>query len=263
MAALADFSHEIIDVGGVALEMRSKGSGRPLVFLHSGDGILGLDGMLGVLAGSYRVMVPSHPGFGRSDLPRAFNSVDDLAFFYLGLFDRLDLDDILLVGASFGGWIAAQIAVMDCSRIGRLVLIDPLGIKNGSRETRDIADMHALDDEALAARLYSDPGHRPRFEALGEDELLAIARNRESFAYFGWRPYMHDPKLKARLSRVKAPALVLWGADDGIVSPDYGRQYAEAIGDARFEVIGKAGHLPHVERPEAVLAEIGAFASAA
>jgi pimeloyl-ACP methyl ester carboxylesterase len=263
MSALADFSHEIIDIGGIALEMRSKGVGRPLVFLHSGDGIHGLDGMLGGLSQTHRVIVPSHPGFGRSDLPRAFNSVDDLAFFYLSLFDRLGLDDILLVGASFGGWIAAQIAVMDCSRIGQLVLIDPLGIKNGDREVRDIADMHALDDEALTARLYSDPGYRPLYETLGEDELLAIARNRESFAYFGWRPYMHDPKLKARLSRVRVPTLVLWGEDDGIVSPDYGRQYAKAIGEARFAVIGRAGHLPHVEQPEAVLAEIGAFASAA
>ena len=261
MTSLQGFQREIIDFHGVVLEMRSKGSGAPLMFLHPEDGIFGMDAVLDALARDHKVIVPSHPGFGASDLPRSFTSVDDLAFFYLDLFDHLALRDILLVGCSFGGWVAAQLAVTDCSRLSALVLIDPFGIKNGGREDRDIADMHALSEEELLSRLYRNPDRRPRFDALSDDDLLAIARNRESFAYFGWRPYMHDPKLKARLSRVRVPTLLLWGAEDGIVSPDYGLQYSQAINGARFQIVANAGHFPHIEQPAVVSGSIQAFAA--
>ena len=60
---------------------------------------------------------------------------------------------------------------------------------------------------------------------------------------------MHDPKLLRRLRRIGKPALVVWGADDRIVSTDYGRAYAQAIPGARFELVRDCGHYPHVEQP--------------
>ncbi len=60
---------------------------------------------------------------------------------------------------------------------------------------------------------------------------------------------MFDPTLLGRLQGVRIPTLVLWGAPDGVVSPDYGRAYAAAIPNARFEVVPEAGHLPHLEQP--------------
>jgi pimeloyl-ACP methyl ester carboxylesterase len=61
---------------------------------------------------------------------------------------------------------------------------------------------------------------------------------------------MHDPKLRGRLHRIRIPTLVLWGANDRILSEPYGRAYCAAITGARFELIERAGHFPHLEQPE-------------
>jgi pimeloyl-ACP methyl ester carboxylesterase len=61
---------------------------------------------------------------------------------------------------------------------------------------------------------------------------------------------MHNPKLKGRLHRIKIPTLVLWGAEDKIVAPAYGKAYAAALPNASFATIDKSGHFPHVEQPQ-------------
>jgi pimeloyl-ACP methyl ester carboxylesterase len=72
---------------------------------------------------------------------------------------------------------------------------------------------------------------------------------------------MHDPTLLGRVSGVTVPAAVLWGEADGIVDVGYGRAYAEAL-SAPFTLIEKAGHLPHLEQPEATLSAITTFLTA-
>jgi len=80
------------------------------------------------------VIAPSHPGFGHSELPRGMSTVDDMSYFYLDLIEELGLRDLVVVGASFGGWIAAEIASKTCERLSRLVLIGAVGAKFGARE---------------------------------------------------------------------------------------------------------------------------------
>jgi pimeloyl-ACP methyl ester carboxylesterase len=70
---------------------------------------------------------------------------------------------------------------------------------------------------------------------------------------------LRDPKLRRRLTRVKIPTLCLWGENDRIVSPDYGRAYAQALPNARFELIPEAGHLPQIEQPERLLTIVKGF----
>ena len=76
---------------------------------------------------------------------------------------------------------------------------------------------------------------------------------------YGWSPYMHDTKLRGRLHRVKAPTLVMWGDSDGVVKPAYGRALSAAIKGARFRLIERCGHYPHIERPDVFAAEVLAF----
>ena len=111
----------------------------------------------------------------------------------------LDLRDVVLVGASLGGWIAAEIAVKTTERISRLVLIDSVGIKVGDREARDIADIYAITDRQLAEIAYADPQKMARdTKSLPEDELILMARSREATGRYAWSPYMHNPKLKSQ-----------------------------------------------------------------
>jgi pimeloyl-ACP methyl ester carboxylesterase len=245
---LSGYSHTT--VRGVRLEMLEEGSGSPLLFLNSGYGLDFEGASLRPLARQARVMAPSHPGFGGSDRPASLTTVDDIAYLYLDLLDELDLRDVTLVGVSFGGWIAAEMAVKSTARISRVVLANAVGIKVGGRETRDIADIFAMTETELNAAVFADPGAGVRdYKSMSDAAVLTVTRNRETLARFAWSPYMHDPKLKNRLHRINVPTLFLWGAADRIVSRDYGRAYSAAVPGSRFELIEKAGHLPHVEQP--------------
>ena len=126
--------------------------------------------------------------------------------------EELDLEQTLVVGVSFGAWIAAAMAVKSTARMSRLVLANPVGIKVGDRETRDILDIFAMLEAEFLENAFADPATATRdYRAMGEDELRVVARNRESTARFAWSPYMHDPKLRQRLHRIRIPTLVLWG----------------------------------------------------
>ena len=116
---------------------------------------------------------------------------------------QLDLDDVLVVGVGLGGWIAAEIAVKDSTRLSRLVMANAVGIKIGDRETRDIVDIWALMPDEFNALAYFDPkAGEHDYKNLPEAESLAAARNREAYARIAWSPYMHNPKLKNRLHRI-------------------------------------------------------------
>lgn len=247
-------------LGGLELEVAECGAGKPLLFLHSWRGDDVASQALDDLARHMRVIAPSHPGFGRSDLRPDLTTVGDLADFYIDVLDELGLDDVAVVGASFGAWIALEMAVRSTQHISHLVLADAFGVKIGGREDRDIADVFAVSQDDLVALSYADPtSHAWRPQERSETDLLAFTRSREAAARFGWLPYMHNPKLKPRLKTIRVPALFLWGAQDRIVSPDYGRAYASLVPDAEFELIENAGHFPHVEQPEAFGARVVEF----
>jgi pimeloyl-ACP methyl ester carboxylesterase len=250
-----------IEIGEYSLDGSIAGAGPPLLFLHGGDYVAQNSAFLDRLARHWRVTAPRHPGFGHSERPDGFRTIHDLAYLYLDWLDRQDRDDIVVVGSSFGGWIALEMGVRSIARIGRLVLIDSLGVKFGGREDRDIADIYALPEDERHRRTFFDPQRAlPDYAALDDDELTAIARDRSATALYGWRPYMHDPGLRQWLHRVRAPTLVLWGDNDGIVTPGYGDKLARSLPNAKFERIAQAGHYPQIERPDMVAEAIERFA---
>ena len=240
-----------IEVSGVGLEIETKGNGKPLLFLHPEIGMDRAGPALEALSKGARVIAPTHPAYGKSAAPSTFNTIDDIAYLYLDLLDALDLREVTVVGLGIGGWIAAAVAIKSTQHLARLVLVDAFGVKHGDRETRDIFDMWFVTDADLQKVFYLDQDVAARDTSkLPDDELYTIARAREASSRYGWRPYMHDPKLKGRLHRIKIPALVLWGAEDKIVAPAYGRAYAAALPNARFALIERSGHFPHVEQPQ-------------
>ncbi len=254
---------ERIEIAGVSLEVMAAGKGPPLLFLHGGDYFAQHREFFAKLARRWRVMVPRHPGFGGSGRPDGFRTVHDLAYLYLDLLDTQDFGKAVLVGSSFGGWIALEMGVRCLERIGRLVLIDTVGVKFGGREERDIADIYALPQQELLRRTFFDPARAaPDYSRLGDDEASAVARDRQATALYGWRPYMHNPGLRQWLRRVRVPTLVIWGESDGIVAPEYGEKLCRSLPDARFLPIPKAGHYPQIEQPGQVADAIDDFARA-
>ena len=248
-------------VSGVALEIEERGTGHPLLFLHAGEGLQPRHPWLDALATQFRVIAPHHPGFGESTLPDWFGTVDDIAYLYLDLARMLRLHDAVLVGADFGGWIATEMAVRNTHHFGHIVLAAPLGIKLGGVTDRDIVDMHAIPRPEFMRLAWADPQRGEiDYTTLPESELSAIVRGREALALFGWKPYMHNPRLKRWLHRIDSPTLLLWGEHDRIVTLAYGEGWRAAIPGARMELIRDAGHFPHWEQPHAFAERIADFA---
>lgn len=247
------------DIAGRPVEVLTRGRGRPLLYLHAGDGIEPSLGFIDRLAETFKVIAPSHPGFGGSELSGC-RDVDDLAYHYLDFIDAMALEAPVVVGSSFGGWIAAEIAIRAPERLGQLVLIDAVGIKTGPADRREITDIFSYTPEALNALAYRRP--QPLTPPQDIEAARRIARNRESLSLFGWSPTLHNPRLARWLHRVSTPTLLLWGAHDKIVWPDYGRAYAGAIPGAQFELIEDAGHFPEREQEDKVVNAVKGFVNA-
>ena len=134
-----------LTVAGAKIKVLEGGQGPDMLFLHGAEGPdTYSSAYLDELAKSYRVIAPWHPGFGHSERPKGFTKIDDLAYFYLDLAEHYDLSNAVLAGASFGGWIAVEMAVRSMARFSRLVLSAPLGFKAGDRETRDVFDLYLV-----------------------------------------------------------------------------------------------------------------------
>lgn len=255
----AGLDYRFLKLGGVDIEVGVRGTGSPVLILASEEQLETSLPLIGELARSHQVVVPSAPGFGKSERPDWMTSPDDIAYLYLDLIDAMALKSVAVVGFSLGGWIAAEMAVKNDSAFSRLVLVDPYGVKIGGPFDVDIQDIWTSHPDKVAAMTWRDPAKGARdFGAMSDDELSIVARNIESFARFCWDPYMHNPKLKQRLHRIKTKALFIWGENDGIVTPAYGKAYAGLVPGAKFASIAEAGHYPHIEQPAAfnrILAE--------
>jgi pimeloyl-ACP methyl ester carboxylesterase len=246
---------------GIGLRLVRRGAGAPLLLLHGGDGPQSHLPFFDGLAAHFDVIAPIHPGFAGSPIPEHFDSLQDLVYLYLDLLQALDLRGVVLLGFAMGGWVAAEIAVRNTSRLARLILVDAVGIKAGDRETRDIADIFALPGPEVVRLLYHDPASGPNFAAMTDEQLTVLAADRIAHAMYTWEPYMHNPKLRHRLHRINVPTLLLWGASDRLVPVAYAEAYCRLIPNARLVVVPAAGHLPQVEQPDLFLQHVLSFAT--
>ncbi|MFD1051626.1 alpha/beta fold hydrolase, partial [Kibdelosporangium lantanae] len=176
------------------------------------------------------------------------STVADLASAYLDLLDELDLDDVLVVGNSVGGWIAAEMALRDNhGRLKGLVLLNAVGTAG------EITDLRTLTPPEIAAHAFTNPANAQQLQTPNQ------SANQQTLEIYAGDPYMYDPKLHRRLARVTQPVLVLWGEDDQVVTPTYGQSLAGAFPNATFHLIDHAGHFPQIERLDAVADAIGKF----
>lgn len=249
-----------VTVRDIGLEVLRHGAGQPILALHGMQPIDPAARFLALLGRHAEVIAPSHPGFGDSPRPEDFSTVYDLVHLYLDLLEALPHEKVTLMGFSFGGWLAAEIAATCCHRIQRLILVDPFGIKLGGRETRDILDVFNVHPDTVRAAEWNDAARcAPDFNAMPDAALVRHARGWDSLCLYGFQPYMYNPQLKRWLARIAVPTLVLWGASDRIVTPAYGQGYAALIPGAQFATIDQAGHHPETEQPDAFVDHIMRF----
>lgn len=233
-------------------------SGRPILILHGGGGPQTVAGIAAGLDKAH-TLVPTHPGFDGEPRPEWFDSIDDLAFAYLDLLERLNLRDVLVIGSSVGSWIASAMALRDTTRrLCGLVLINGVGIQV---EGHPVPDVSVLAPQELAALSFHNPAALRIAPSTITPEQLATSRaNTETLYVYDRQRLGGDPKLQRRLRHVTIPVLVAWGESDRVADLEYGRVYAQSFPNARFEPIPEAGHLPQIEQPERLLTLVRHFA---
>jgi pimeloyl-ACP methyl ester carboxylesterase len=242
---------ETIDVAGRPTEMRHAGNGPPLVYLHStlGESIRWLP-FHQAWAKNFTVYSPMHPGFGGTGGFENVTSIEDMAFHYVELFDTLGFDEVCLGGVSLGGWIAAEIAVRWPERVKKLWLSGAPGLWTEEDRFPDLFRILEYPDK-LREVLFHDPqGYMAKLiieDAPDEEKRITAYQSMTVLARLVWdRPY--DPKLAARLHRVKCPVLLLWGASDKLVPPAFGKAYHKYLPHAEWQAIPECGHLAFFDK---------------
>jgi pimeloyl-ACP methyl ester carboxylesterase len=242
---------------GTNVDVFDIGRGPAVLVLHDELGLETASEWLQELAKQKRVIAPVLPGFGSEDIASWINHPSDLAFLILQILDQLEIHTFDLIGLSFGGWVAAEIASMSPERILGAVFCGPYGVKTGPIDKLDIPDIFAIAAHELK-RLswYDQTRYNDDIASMSDDELRLIARRQETFTLLGWEPFLHNPKLRHRLHRLTAPSLFIRGAHDGIISAEYLERYAALLPNAMTCEVMACGHFPHREQPRSFAAAV-------
>jgi 3-oxoadipate enol-lactonase len=229
----------------------------PVVMLSNSLGTdLGMwDGQLDALAEHFRVLRYDQRGHGRSPAPPGPYTIAELAGDALDLLERLGLERVSFCGVSIGGMTGQWLAVNAPERIDRLALcctsahLPPREMWTERAETVLTEGMSAVVDAALE-RWFTPEFREQSPDVVGRTRQTLLRTPPEGYAGCCEAIGSHD--LRGQLGEIRAPTLVIAGGDDPATPPDHGRQIAEAVDGARFELVERARHLANVERADEV-----------
>lgn len=279
-----------VGIGDVRLFFDVEGAGlvpdgpamraRPtLILLHGGPGFdhSGFKPAYGVLAEDAQVIYLDHRGMGRSDRssPDRWNLdqwADDLKDFC----DALEIESPVILGQSFGGFVAQRFAARHPERLGRLILSSNCARQNLPRVVRAFERLAGAGAGAVAQRFFSEPS----IEAAGEYARVCMPLYRvraqdtsermsravfQMDLLFGWAPGEGaEMDLRDDLSRVICPTLILAGEEDPLTSLEAAQEMADCLPpeQVHFERFAQASHALAHDRPEAYFAAVRAFIGA-
>ncbi len=243
----------------ITAKIYESGEGEPVLFLHSGSGMTPSDPLVAALAADRKVIAPRHPGFVDPDELDELRDVHDLALYHDELLDKLELDSVAVIGHSFGGMVAAELAAHVPNRVTKLVLAAPVGLWN---EDYPMPDFFTAFPFGMAELLWHDATSPEAATAMtamaqGDDEeksqsddpltamMLRVLPGLVTLGKYIWP--LPDKGLGRRLRRIKAPTLLVWGEKDKLMPPQYADDFVKAIPDAKAAFIPDAGHMAPYE----------------
>ena len=250
--------------GAFYVQVADIGEGRPLLYLHGFDGFPGEAPYIMRLAKSHRVIVPEHPGFGKSTGIEHIDDILDITLYYRNLIETLGFDRVDVVGHSLGGMFAAELAAICPSIVDRLVLVAPFGLW---LDEAPIPDLFYLGPAQLQRATWHNPECEAAQQAMSQlgglnersagEAIITRAGNLSTAGKFLWP--VPDRGLAKRLPLIKAPTLVVTGESDKLISAPYGEAFVSKIPGARLVSIPMAGHVPMAEQPGAFFGHVTPF----
>ena len=255
-----DATDQTLQIAGLDLHLLSGGSGDPAVLLHHSIGGLGWTPFHKALAQRFHLFAPDLPGYGESQRPEWARDPRDLATLLNDVLERLELQDVTLIGLGFGGYLSAEMAVLNPGRLRALVLVGAAGLYPSEGE---ILDQMLVDYADYVRAGFHDPDAFTQTfgDPIPQSILRSWQASREMTARVAWRPYMFDRRLPSLLTEVRTPTLVVWGDHDRVVPPSCAEAYAHALPNARRETVADAGHLLDLEKPEILAGLIATHAA--
>ena len=253
----------LIDVARSRVQVYEGGEGPELLFLHGAGGLLPNDPFLAQLSKRFRVYAPLLPGYEQSDGGDHLRDMLDFTLFAFDVWERLGLEDPVVVGHSMGGMIAAEMAAVSPATVKRLALLCPAGLWI---DEHPIVDLFALLPFELPGLLLHDPVKHAGLLSTGQDfndpEFLTqfLVGNARRLGTAGKLLFpIPDRGLADRLYRIRARTQIVWGLGDKLIPPVYGERFAREIPGAELVRVDEAGHMVQYEQPEAVLAALAQF----
>lgn len=257
-APTGSYSESFVEVAGGKVHLLKGGAGAPLLVLHHDIGSPGWAPFYEELARRFTVYVPDHPGFGRSERPAWMRSVREMAIVYLWLLRELELAPVAAVGLGFGGWIAADIAMMNHRRFSKMVLVNPMGIQP---ERGEILDQFIINTIDYIRAGFADGGKYLLVfgEKPGVEQLEAWEVNREMTTRIAYKPYMFEQAMPHLARAIAVPTLIVQGQRNHIVPPSCAERYAAAIPGARLKMMEGCGQFAELEKPEELAGTVRDF----
>jgi pimeloyl-ACP methyl ester carboxylesterase len=256
---MAFMSDTITLASGREQVIHRAGAGAPVLWLHGLFGFDEDDPLVQALAEGRELIAPVCPGFADTAELVDLMDVHDLAQLYDDILVALGLDSVAVVGHSFGAMIGAELAARRQDAVAGLVLLSPLGLWD---DERPVADLFGLPYPDMPSLLYADPaavrgGADTRSLDGDVERLVTLAQALTSVAKFLWP--IPDRRLRTRLYRVVAPALVVFGEADAWVPASYANDFVAGLPSGRSAVVPGAGHMLHLERPEETIPLVTGF----
>lgn len=242
-----------LPVRGASVRLLRGGAGPRIVFLHGAAGLSGWPEFFQVLAGTHEVWFPEHPGFGLTPELASIGSTAELAAYYRDFLREAGLSGCHVIGSSFGGWLAAELALLEGVDIRSLTLIGPAGLRPR------VASAPPANEEAFVRKLYFDQAVAEKVlaEPMDEQAVALQKRNRAMTGKLGGA--FHNPGLEQALRQLEVPGLVLWGHHDQLVPVEQAAQWQGCLRNSEMTIFSQCGHLPHFEQPRVVAQRIQAF----
>ena len=261
---MVDYRERMVPLRGgkFNVQLVEGGSGPHLLYLHGAGGFTGWTPFLDRLAQDYHVCAPAHPGVAESDGLEHLDDLWDLVIYYEELMQALGMDQAGVVGHSYGGMVAAELAAHRPERITHLALVGSLGLWLDETPVADFfvltaeerAELLWYDSTTEVAQAYlalpSDPEERMEATLSRTQTLSAVGK-------FAWP--IPERGLTKRAHRITMPTLLLWGDSDGVVPPAYGEAFQRLLPQATLKTIARCGHIPQLEQPEEFISAIQGF----
>ncbi|MDE1673103.1 alpha/beta fold hydrolase [Nocardia gipuzkoensis] len=275
----------VIRVGDREIFFSETGAGPAVVLLHGGGpgagGLSNYSRNVEPLARRFRVIVPDMPGYGRST--KRIDQSDpfgDLAAAVGGLLDALDIGSAHLIGNSYGGAAALRLAMDRPEKVEKLILMGPGGVgttralptkglqsllsyyggdgPSRAKLAEFIREYLVYDAGAVTEEIIDD-----RYRASLDPDVVAEPPLRRPSGPSALRTlWRMDFTRDSRLSRVRNPTLVIWGAEDKVNRPSGGRMLAETMPNCDLYLAARTGHWVQWERAELFNELAGAFLGA-